>query len=236
MNDFRWFTEPNVELVKTNATDEDVARAAWVSTVGEESRFKDPGRMNGLINYLMRDRHGSPFEHGSFTFFIKTPLFVRSEFHRHRVGWSYNEESGRYSEMKPHFYIPNHERNLVQTGKPGSYIFLDGSKSQHETVDIEIATATQTCWKSYQKMLEDGVAKEVARMILPLNTMTSFYATCNPRSLMHFLGLRTISDKSAYPSHPQFEINQVASKMEESFKEAMPITWNSWNENGRVTP
>lgn len=88
-----------VELVKHTASDTDVLFAARVSTLGEQSideLSKDPERSKGLINYLMRDRHGSPFEHNSMTFLISAPIFVFREFMRHRVGWSYNEESGRY--------------------------------------------------------------------------------------------------------------------------------------------
>ncbi len=90
-------SEVTVELVKHSAADSDVLFAARVSTVGEQSLdelSKDPERSKGLINYLMRDRHGSPFEHNSMTFFISAPIFVFREFMRHRVGWSYNEESG----------------------------------------------------------------------------------------------------------------------------------------------
>lgn len=234
--DVKFFTDSEVQLIKTNSTDQDVARAAWVSTLGEDAVDYDSSRQNGLISYLMRDRHGSPFEHGSFTFFVKTPLFVRSEFHRHRVGWSYNEESGRYSQMKPHFYTIPEGRNLTQSGKPGHYIFAPGTAAQHNlTKGIQINSSI-TAYSEYQVLLNAGVAKEVARMHLPLNLMTSFYATCNARSLMHFLGLRTKDDAAKFPSNPQFEINQVASKMEVEFAKQMPVTYAAWLDNGRVTP
>ena len=105
----RYRSESTVELVKHSAADSDVLFAARVSTAGEQSleeSSKDPERSKGLINYLMRDRHGSPFEHNSMTFFISAPIFVFREFMRHRVGWSYNEESGRYRELQPVFYVP----------------------------------------------------------------------------------------------------------------------------------
>lgn len=236
MTDIQFFDKPEVQLINVQASDVMAAQAAWVSTKGEKSQEIDHNRVKGLINYLIRDRHGSVFEHSQFTFFVKTPLFVRSEFHRHRAGWSYNELSGRYSEMLPHFYLPNGERNLTQTGKPGAYIFAPGTSDQYGCVESAVEGASRYAWEQYQTMLNEGIAKEVARMVLPLNTMTSFYATCNPRSLMHFLGLRTKSDEAAFPSFPQFEINQVASLMEEHFKEHMPITWEAWNRNGRVAP
>jgi hypothetical protein len=101
-SEIRFRSDVTVELVKHSAGDQDVLWAARVSTAG------------GLINYLMRDRHGSPFEHNSMTFFVSAPIFVFREFHRHRVGWSYNEESGRYRELQPVFYVPGEERKLVQ--------------------------------------------------------------------------------------------------------------------------
>ena len=123
-------SDVTVELVKHSAADSDVLFAARVSTAGEQSLDelkKDPERSKGLINYLMRDRHGSPFEHNSMTFFISAPIFVFREFMRHRVGWSYNEESGRYRELQPVFYVPGESRKLVQEGRPGKYVFVEGT-------------------------------------------------------------------------------------------------------------
>lgn len=225
-----------VELIQSHASDEMVARAAWVSTIGEDSKEKDTGRIKGLINFLTREKHGSPFEHNSFTSFVKTPLFIRSEFHRHRVGWSYNEASGRYSQLKPEFYIPNAERNLVQIGKTGDYEFKPGSEKQYEKVVDVLKESSLAAYDAYENLIESGVAKEVARMHLPLNMMTSFYATCNARSLMNFLALRTQRENATFVSKPQYEIDQVATKMEEFFSEAMPIVYSAWNKNGRVAP
>lgn len=236
MTEIRFRDDVDVQLVKSNATDIDVARAAWVSTLGEDAREKDGDRVPGLLNFLIRDRHGSPFEHGSLTFFIRCPIFVIREFHRHRAGWSYNEESGRYTVLKPEFYVPNRDRNLVQSGKPGQYVFGPGDHVQYEIASGDIKVAVREAWRSYENMLGAGIAKEVARMCLPLNIYSSFYATCNPRSLMHFLGLRTENENATYKSHPQKEIQMVADKMEALFAEQMPLTYDSWNKNGRVSP
>ena len=119
----------SVELIKASASDADVIWAARVSTAGELSMAEigeDPARSAGLINYLARERHGSPFEHTSMTFFVSAPIFVFREFMRHRIA-SYNEESGRYRELNPVFYIPNKDRNLIQIGKTGSYEFVPGT-------------------------------------------------------------------------------------------------------------
>ena len=125
----------SVELTKASASDADVIWAARVSTAGEQSIDEigeDPARSAGLINYLARERHGSPFEHTSMTFFISAPIFVFREFMRHRIA-SYNEESGRYRELKPVFYIPNADRNLIQIGKTGAYEFVPGTTEQFQT-------------------------------------------------------------------------------------------------------
>ena len=237
MTDVTFRDDVDVELVEVNASDLRVAKAAWVSTKGSRAEDEsDTGRISGLINYLVRDRHGSPFEHTSFTFAIRCPIFVVREFHRHRAGWSYNEESGRYTKLKPEFYVPNAERNLVQTGKPGHYVFGPGTFEQHLNTKAFLQATAEYAWDSYEMMLDNGVAKEVARMCLPLNIYTSFYATCNSRSLMHFLSLRTENEGSTYPSHPQKEIQMVADKMEQLFEVAMPITYRAWNKNGRVAP
>ena len=104
-------SDVTVELKQSMASDEAILMAARVSTGAEST---SPEKDAGLINYLMRDRHGSPFEHNSFTFYIEAPIFVFREFMRHRIA-SYNEESGRYKELKPVLYIPDQERDLVQT-------------------------------------------------------------------------------------------------------------------------
>lgn len=237
VDDVIFRSDVDVELVEHTASDLRVAKAAWVSTKCKRAEDEvDASRVDGLINYLVRDRHGSPFEHNSFTFAIRCPIFVVREFHRHRAGWSYNEESGRYTKLRPEFYVPARDRNLVQTGKPGHYIFEPGDPDMQDHVLDEIRFASNYAWASYESMLNVGVAKEVSRMVLPLNIYTSFYATCNARSLMHFLSLRTENSKSTFPSHPQKEIQMVADEMEHLFADKMPVTHAAWNNNGRVAP
>ncbi len=157
----------------------------------------------------MRDRHGSPFEHNSMTFFISAPIFVFREFMRHRVGWSYNEESGRYRELQPVFYVPGAERKLVQQGRPGKYEFVHGTAEQHKAVVAAMEESYAQSYAAYQEMLAAGVAREVARATLPVGLFSSMYATCNARSLMHFLGLRTQHELARVPSFPQREIEMV---------------------------
>lgn len=235
----RFRSDMTVELVKHSAADTDVLWAARVSTAGEQSLEeleKDPTRSKGLINYLMRDRHGSPFEHNSMTFFISAPLFVFREFHRHRVGWSYNEESGRYRQLEPTFYIPDESRKLVQQGRPGKYEFVEGTAEQLELVGRSMADSYRQSYTAYQEMLAAGVAREVARATLPVGLYSSMYATCNARSLMHFLGLRTKHELARVPSFPQREIEMVAELMEAEWAKLMPLTYDAFNTNGRVAP
>lgn len=228
----------SVELVKSSASDADVVWAARVSTAGGKSLEDvgaDAAKSEGLINYLARERHGSPFEHTSMTFFISAPIFVFREFMRHRIA-SYNEESGRYRELKPVFYVPSKERKLVQIGKAGSYTFVDGTAEQYE---ITVAAIKETCilaYDNYQKMLAAGVAREVARAVLPVTLYSSMYVTMNARALMNFLSLRTAREGSHFPSYPQREIEMVAEKMEAEFAKLMPITYGAFEKSGRIAP
>lgn len=227
-----------VELVKASASDSDVIWAARVSTAGENSLDDvgaDPSRSEGLINYLARERHGSPFEHTSMTFFVSAPIFVFREFMRHRIA-SYNEESGRYRELRPNFYIPSKERKLVQVGKTGSYSFVDGTDEQYELTVSAIKESCAVAYENYKKMLDAGVAREVARVVLPVALYSSMYVTMNARALMNFLSLRTAREGSHFPSYPQREIEMVAEKMEQHFATLMPLTYGAFQKSGRVAP
>lgn len=207
-----------VELIKTNANDEDVAYAAWVSNFGSAARERDTSNIGKLIDFLYSNLHMSPFEHGSYTFFVDTSLFVAREFMRHRT-FSYNETSGRYKELEPRFYIPREGRPLVQVGSPGKYTFDSGTVEQYEAVAHLHKGLFGKSWIAYQNQLSMGIAKEVARNVLPLATMTQFYATCNPRNLMQFLSLRN-------DDHALDEIRAVAEAMEHIFASTMPLTYN----------
>lgn len=224
----------DVDLIQHSGSDQMICWAARVSVQGAASFETEESA--GLINFLMENRHGSPFEHGLLTFRIKAPIFVWREFMRHRIGFSYNEQSGRYMELSPVFYIPTPNRPLVQQGKAGHYTFVKGSTEQYDELVAEDISSFQFSWNAYQSKLKLGVAKEVARNNLPVAIYSSAYVTCNPRSLMSFLSLRTKHVDSVYPSYPQWEINQVANKMEVFFSEKFPITHNAFHTAGRVSP
>jgi thymidylate synthase (FAD) len=236
--DLTFRSDMTVELVRSSAKDADVLFAARVSTLGEQSLDEvdsDAERSAGLIKFLMRDRHGSPFEHNSMTFYVQAPIFVFREFMRHRIA-SYNEESGRYRELLPVFYVPADDRKLVQEGKPGHYVFVDGTPDQYATVVEQTKLSCATAYQAYQRMLAAGVAREVARGVLPVATYSSMYVTMNARSLMNFLSLRTKREGSAYPSYPQREIEMVAEQMEQLWAPLMPVTHAAFEACGRVSP
>jgi thymidylate synthase (FAD) len=154
---------------------------------------------------------------------------------RHRIT-SYNEESGRYRELEPVFYVPGPERNLVQQGKPGAYEFVPGSPEQHALVDAEVRASCAQSYAAYQAMLAAGVAREVARIVLPVTIYSSAYVTMNARAMMNFLSLRTKREGSHFPSFPQREIEMVAEKYEAEFERLMPLTYAAFQANGRVAP
>ena len=149
-------------------------------------------------------------------------------------------EKGNLVEFQdcPAAVIRNESPNgtLCKEGKPGRYVFVDGTPEQHKLVDEATRRVCFEAYRAYLEMLEAGVAREVARGVLPVSIFSSMYATCNARALMHFLSLRTKREDSAFPSFPQREIEMVAERMEEFFAREMPLTHAAFNRNGRVAP
>jgi len=182
----------------------------------------------GLVNFLMRERHGTPFEHNSFRFHVKCPIFVAREWFRHRMG-SFNEFSGRYAEFDPEGYLPMVEEMRTQVGKPGSYTFEPIEKDVAEEAIGKIYSSYGTAFETYQQLLDAGVAKEVARIVLPVGVMTEFYWTVNARSLMNFISLRQAATA-------QYEIRTLALGVEQFFAGIMPVTYEAFIQNGRVAP
>ena len=125
---------------------------------------------------------------------------------------------------------------MVQVGKTGAYTFEDGTAEQFEISVTAMKEAYLVAYDSYQKMLEAGVAREVARVVLPVATYSSMYVTMNARALMNFLSLRTAREGSHFPSYPQREIEMVAEKMEAEFAKLMPLTYGAFEKSGRIAP
>ena len=185
-------------------------------------------REEGLINFLMENRHGTPFEMVEFWWHVKCPIFVAREWFRHRIA-SYNEMSGRYRELPGEFYLPALDAVRTQVGKPGAYSF--------EPVDPELALKTlerfqavyDMAWEQYQAMLADGIAKELARAVLPVGIYTEFIFKCNFRSVMNFISLRAAEDAL-------YEIRTYAQSMAKIVANVVPVAWAKFEENGRVSP
>lgn len=179
----------------------------------------------GVLRYMMRNHHGTPFEHVVFQFHVSTNIGVAREWMRHRLA-SYNELSTRYVEMQPNFYIPEGDAVRTQVGKPGHYTFEPLAPTPAQHVYDLMVTAYGKAYDSYQRILAYGGAKELARNVLPLGLMTEFYMTVNARSLFNFLALRT---------HPSalLEIRNEALAAESLVRLVIPETYDVWLECGR---
>ena len=176
-----------VRLDGCMADDLSVVNGARVSFAQRSDEMTD--REAGLIRFLMRERHGSPFEHNAFRFHIKLPIFVMREWARHRIG-SFNEWSGRYSQLEPEFYVPEADDVRSQVGKPGAYTFDPVEPELAEQTREALRDVYEHAYATYERLVEAGVAREVARSVLPVGAYTEFYWTVNARSLMNFVSLR----------------------------------------------
>ena len=232
--DIRLRSDLNVSCIQQIGSDAAIAAAARVSTSGVTSASSDG--MDGLINYLLQHRHGSPFEHGSLTVAIEAPIFVAREFMRHRVGWSYSEASARYMDMEPEFYVPSEERPLAPMGSSARPVFAALGREPYIEGVKTLTKSYENAYSDYEYLLDLGWAREVARAVLGTGVYTSWYATANPRSIMHFLSLRTHEEKATFVSYPQWEIERVARSIERVFAEHWPITHAKFVANGRVAP
>jgi len=232
MAEIEFVDDVTVKLIRSVASDDTVIQAAQVSGKGENNPDTVAPR---LIQSLMKNKHGVPFEHNAFTFFFRLPIFASREQVKHRVG-SINEMSGRYTELRPVFYIPGKNRPLINNGTNMQPDFGETPDDVRHETEESIRFLSTAAWNEYQRLLELGVAKEVARMVLPVNIMSEMYWTVNARSLMNYLSLRSQQDGALVPSFPQREIQMVAEKVEDIFAELMPLTHEAFVINGRVAP
>jgi thymidylate synthase (FAD) len=215
-----------VRLDGALADDLSVVNSARVSFAQHSETLGE--RETGLINFLMRERHGTPFEHNAFRFHVKCPIFVAREWFRHRIG-SFNEHSARYSEMPAEAYVPADDAWRRQVGKPGAYTFEPMPAEDADELTAVLEGLYAESFGVYRSLLERGVAKEIARLVLPMGTYTQFYWTVNARSLMNFLSLRT-------SEHAQREIREYAEAVQALFAGQMPVTYAAWVENDRKAP
>src|SRR5438874_2780142 len=208
------------------ATDLSVVNAARVSFARRKEEMDEADE--GLIRFLMRDRHGTPFEHNSFRFHVRAPIFVAREWFRHRVG-SFNEFSMRYAKATDDFYVPEPEDVRTQVGKPGAYSFEPVDEELAQRTREELEAVYEHAYATYERVVEAGVARELARSVLPVGAYTQFYWTLNARALMNFVSLRN-------SEFAQLEIRRYAEVVEALFAERMPITHAAFVAGGRVSP
>jgi thymidylate synthase (FAD) len=215
-----------VRLDDAMASDLSVVNAARVSFARHKQQL-DP-EDEGLIGFLMRNRHGTPFEHNAFRFHVRCPIFVMREWIRHR--WSsFNEFSMRYAEASDDFYLPAAEDMRRQVGKPGAYHFEEVELELAERARAEIEKTNEAAYATYRGLIEAGIARELARTVLPVAAYTEFFWTANARSLMNFLSLRNAEAA-------QREIRRYAEAIESLFAERMPLTHAAFISTGRTPP
>jgi thymidylate synthase (FAD) len=215
-----------VRLDDAMADDLSVANGARVSFARRKDELDESDE--GLIRFLMRERHGTPFEHNAFRFHVRCPIFVAREWFRHRVG-SFNEFSLRYAKASDDFYVPEPEDVRSQVGKPGAYSFEPVSDELAETTREQLRAVYETAYRTYEQLVELGVARELARSVLPVGAYTEFYWTVNARSLMNFISLR--NSETA-----QREIRRYAEACERFLEEKMPVTYAAFVANDRTAP
>ncbi|MET0200891.1 MAG: FAD-dependent thymidylate synthase [Gaiellaceae bacterium] len=215
-----------VRLDGALADDLSVVNGARVSFARRKAEMDDSDE--GLIRFLMRERHGTPFEHNAFRFHVRCPIFVAREWFRHRVG-SFNEFSMRYARASDEFYVPDAEDVRTQVGKPGAYSFEPVSDELAEQTREKLQEVYDAAYQTYEELVEAGVAREVARAALPVGAYTEFYWTVNARSLMNFISLR--NSETA-----QREIRRYAEACERFLEEQMPVTYAAFVANDRTAP
>ncbi len=209
-----------VRLIDVMGDDAAIVQAARVSYgKGTKSVTED----RGLIRYLMRHKHTSPFEMVEFKFHVKLPIFIARQWIRHRTA-NVNEYSGRYSEMKDEFYLP--EKSQLRTQSVVNKQGRSDEKLEDDSVQIiydKLSNSFEESYSEYKEFLELGLAREIARINLPLSNYTEWYWKIDLHNLFHFLRLRI--DK-----HAQYEIQVYGNAIAEIVKTAVPLAWEAFED------
>ncbi len=203
-------------LLRTSGSDLDVVNAARVSYGGKSSEFGL--RDEKLIFYLLSHGHTSPFEHTHLVYRVKLPIFTARQWMRHRVGVSYNEVSGRYTELPLDFYTPKQWRAPDDANRQGS---VAAELTESDKMFALYNKTLQSCGENYKVLLKSGISRELARGVLPLCTYTEFIFTCNLVSLLHFVHLR-------YTYDAQWEIRQYANGLLKLARPHFPASVDAW--------
>jgi len=204
-----------IEIIDHMGSDQSIERAARVSYGGDKQE-RTVEETTKLLNYLMEHEHTSPFEHAVVQMYVKCPIFVARQWLRHRT-WSYAEASYRYKQAPCEFYEPEVWRGQSKDNKQMS----DGTVDYKEPGAIGI---TGMSLLVYEDMLNQGVSREMARMVLPVSLYTEFYATVDLHNLLHFVRLRL-------HSHAQEEIRVYAEVIAKWIEEYFPITWGAFKKH-----
>ena len=220
MTDIEFRSDLRVIYIDSMGDDKRIAQAARVSTAGLDN---DREKYVGLVRALIRDGHWSPLESCTMTIAFDVPAFTRDQIVRHR-SMSFSVFSLRYSEAKPVFWVPSDGRPLVQVGKALDYRREQGSKVQRILTEGKIVDAAARAWLDYERMIESGVANEVARTVLPNSVYSPFWATGNLRSWLHFVGIRN-------DPHAQHEVRETAAKVENIIGERWPVALAAYRDN-----
>jgi thymidylate synthase (FAD) len=212
-----------VRLVDHMGDDLSIVRAARVSYDAAWRAGEDTGSDKRLINYLWSHKHTTPFESVTFTFEVHAPIFVFRQWHRHRT-WSFNELSARYRELPEEFYVPS--AGVLKAQSQNNKQGRDGD------LDPEIVEASTECmrtmgasaFEAYRCMLEAGVARELARSVLPVSTYSTMFATVNLLNLLKFCTLRC-------DPHAQYEIRVYANALIALIEPIVPTAIAAWRNN-----
>jgi thymidylate synthase (FAD) len=205
----------HVRLVESMGSDLSIVRNARVSYDAEWRAGDDDGKDAKLLNYLLKNKHTSPFESCVFTFDVKAPIFIFRQWHRHRT-WSFNEISARYAELPEEFYVPELEQITTQSAT-NKQMRTDMQHPQAQEHADAIFKANSASFAIYKSMIADGVPRELARSVLPVGTYSHMFATVDLHNLFHFLKLRL-------HSHAQYEIRVYAEAMLELIEPVVPIS------------
>ena len=210
-----------VDYVDHLGGDINVVNAARVSFAKEVKEF-DLEKDTKLINYLAKHNHFTPLAHTSVTIRVKAPIFMARQFVKHQIGLVWNEESRRYIDDEPEFYIPNELRGRPVNAKQGS----DGEfkKSYSDQIIDFIIKGSQDALGSYNEMIKSEVAPEQARMVLPQNTMTNWMWTGSLVAFARVVKLRT-------DSHAQQEAQELAKLINDVVAPLYPVSWKALMES-----
>jgi len=206
-----------IRLVDSMGTDLSVVRAARVSHDAAWRAGEDEKGDEKLIRYLWKNRHTTPFEAVQFTFEVKAPIFVFRQWHRHRT-MSYNELSARYRELPEEVYMPDF-RAQSSKNKQGSEGAISGTDARN--MELSFKASYQQSFEAYRTALKLGVAREIARSVLPVATYSHMFASVNLLNLFRFLTLRC-------DSHAQYEIRVYADAMKELIRPIVPVCLSAW--------